>query len=224
MKNTENNEKENNRDYAFRVIRDNIVNLELIPGSMLSEQDIAEELHLSRTPVHEALQELARTKIIEILPQKGSLVSLVDMNKVDEAVFLRSTIEAAVTEEACNIATAEDIHNLEENLNLQEFYHDQNSIDKIMELDNAFHEMMYKITNKMQCHYVVKLMNIHYDRFREMKLHALENKPIIDEHREILQAFKNKDSARAKELVLSHINRLYIDEKEIRKKYPTYFL
>jgi GntR family transcriptional regulator, rspAB operon transcriptional repressor len=224
MKNIEKLEKETNRDYAFRVMRNNIVNLELTPGSMLSEQDIAEELHLSRTPVHEALQELARTTIIEILPQKGSLVSLVDMNKVDEAVFLRSTIESAITEEACKIATEEDIRSLEENISLQDFYHDQNSIDKIMELDNAFHEKMYKITNKMQCHYVVKLMNIHYDRFREMKLHALENKPIIDEHKEILQAFIQKNPTKAKELVLSHINRLYIDEKEIRSKYPTFFL
>ncbi|NLC93074.1 MAG: GntR family transcriptional regulator [Treponema sp.] len=224
MKNIEKLEKETNRDYAFRVMRNNIVNLELTPGSMLSEQDIAEELHLSRTPVHEALQELARTTIIEILPQKGSLVSLVDMNKVDEAVFLRSTIESAITEEACKIATEEDIRSLEENISLQDFYHDQNSIDKIMELDNAFHEKMYKITNKMQCHYVVKLMNIHYDRFREMKLHALENKPIIDEHKEILQTFIQKNPKKAKELVLSHINRLYIDEKEIRSKYPTFFL
>lgn len=224
MKNIEKLEKETNRDYAFRVMRNNIVNLELTPGSMLSEQDIAEELHLSRTPVHEALQELARTTIIEILPQKGSLVSLVDMNKVDEAVFLRSTIESAITEEACKIATEEDIRSLEENISLQDFYHDQNSIDKIMELDNAFHEKMYKITNKMQCHYVVKLMNIHYDRFREMKLHALENKPIIDEHKEILQAFIQKNPTKAKELVLSHINRLYIDEKKIRSKYPTFFL
>lgn len=224
MKNIEKLEKETNRDYAFRVMRNNIVNLELTPGSMLSEQDIAEELHLSRTPVHEALQELARTTIIEILPQKGSLVSLVDMNKVDEAVFLRSTIESAITEKACKIATEEDIRSLEENISLQDFYHDQNSIDKIMELDNAFHEKMYKITNKMQCHYVVKLMNIHYDRFREMKLHALENKPIIDEHKEILQAFIQKNPTKAKELVLSHINRLYIDEKEIRSKYPTFFL
>ena len=66
MKNTEKHEKETNREYALRVIKDNIVNLELAPGSMISEQDIANELNLSRTPVHEAMQELSSTKIIEI--------------------------------------------------------------------------------------------------------------------------------------------------------------
>ena len=67
MKNTAKHEKETNREYALRVIKENIVNLQLEPGSMISEQDIANELNLSRTPVHEAMQELSSTKIIEIL-------------------------------------------------------------------------------------------------------------------------------------------------------------
>ena len=74
MKNIEKNAKESNREFALRVIRENIVNMELAPGSMISEQDSANELNLSRTPVHEAMQELSSTKIIEILPQRGSHV------------------------------------------------------------------------------------------------------------------------------------------------------
>lgn len=98
MKNTEKLPKESNRDYALRVIRENIINLELKPGTMISEQDIANELNLSRTPVHEAMQELSTTKIIEILPQRGSYVSKIDMALVDEAVFMRSNLECAVAE------------------------------------------------------------------------------------------------------------------------------
>ncbi len=223
MKNTEKLPRENNRDYALRVIRENIINLELKPGSMLSEQDIAEELHLSRTPVHEALQELARTKIIEIMPQKGSLVSLVDMNRVDEAVFMRATIESAVTEEASKLATADDIAQMEANIKLQQFYNETKAIEKLLEVDNQFHEMMYRITNKMQCFYMVRLMNIHYDRFREMKMHTVKGDPIIEEHIEILNAVKSHDPERAKAALLKHINRLYLDVVEIKNNYPDYF-
>ena len=223
MRNIEKIGKENNRDFAFIVIRENIINLEIKPGSMISEQDIADELNLSRTPVHEALQELARTKIVDIQPQRGSLVSLIDMKLVEEAVFMRSTIESAITEEACKIATDKDIQQLEENVNLQFFYQKSNSLEKIMELDNAFHELLYKITNKMQCHYLIRLMNIHYDRFRELRLHSSNPQSIINEHKEILTAFKAKDCAKVKELILKHLNRLYIDEKDIRQKYPDYF-
>ena len=223
MKNIEKDKKESNRDYALRVIRQNIINLELQPGTMISEQDIADELHLSRTPVHEALQELESTKIIEILPQRGSLVSLIDMALVEESVFMRATIESAVTEEACKIATEKDLMNLEENSTLQEFYNNKDNLDRFMELDNAFHEQMYKITNKMQCHYMVRTMNIHYDRFRELRLHTSNPVSIIKEHKGILEAMKAKDSDKVKELVLKHLNRLFIDEKDIRKKYPNYF-
>lgn len=223
MLNTEKIGKESNRDYALRVIKANIINLEIKPGSMISEQDIADELHLSRTPVHEALQELARTKIIEIQPQKGSLVSLINMALVDEALFMRSTIEAAITEQACQTATDEDIKKLEENVNLQFFYQQSDSLEKIMELDNDFHKMMYEITNKMQCYYVIRLMNIHYDRFREARLRTSKASPIIDEHKQIVEAFKEKNGAKAKELILKHLNRLYVDEKEIRAKFPDYF-
>lgn len=223
MKNTEKLQKETNRDYALRVIRENIVNMELKPGSMISEQDIANELNLSRTPVHEAMQELSTTKIIEILPQRGSHVSLIDMALVDEAVFVRATIESAITELACKQATDEDIQALEENVNLQEFYYSKNNKDKIMELDNAFHEMMYKITNKMQCHYMVKLMNIHYDRIRELNLRSFNSETIIKEHKYIVECFKAKDSDAAKASLLKHLERHYNWEDEIRKKYPDYF-
>lgn len=215
--------KESNRDYAFRVIKANIINLEIKPGTMISEQDIADELQLSRTPVHEALQELARTKIIDIQPQKGSLVSLINMKLVDEAVFMRSIIESAVTEEACKIASAEDIKKMEENVELQFFYQKSDAFEKILELDNAFHKMVYEITDKMQCYYVIRLMNIHYDRFREVRMRTSKSQPIIDEHRQILEAFKNKDSTKAKDLILQHLNRLYVDEKMIRAKFPDYF-
>ena len=122
MKVSEKKAKENNRDYALRILKENIINLELKPGSMISEQDIANELNLSRTPVHEALQELSTTKIIQILPQRGSYVSLIDLSLVDEAIFMRSTIEVAVAELACDKASEQDLISMEENLNLQKFF------------------------------------------------------------------------------------------------------
>ena len=223
MKNIEKNDKESNREYALRVIRENIVNLELAPGSMISEQDIANQLNLSRTPVHEAMQELSSTKIIEILPQRGSHVSLIDMELVEEAVFARSTIEGAITEMASKCATEKDIQELEENVTLQQFYLEKNNLDKIMELDNAFHEIMYKITNKMQCHYMIRLMSIHYDRIRELHLHSFNPERIINEHKEILAAIKNKDSKAAREALDKHLSRHHMQADEIKHKYPQYF-
>lgn len=223
MTNVEKLKNESNRDYAFRVIKDNIINLEIKPGIMISEQEIAEELNISRTPVHEALQELSRTKIVDILPQKGCRVSLIDMNLVNEAVFMRLTIESAVTEEACNLATEKDIEALEENVILQDFYKESDNYDKIMDLDNRFHEKLYEITDKMQCLYMVRLMNIHFDRLRELTLQTGVTSRIVSDHKAILKAIKDKDAKAAKDVLNIHLNHLYVDEKAIRKSHPDYF-
>jgi len=223
MKNVEKLLKESNRDYAFRVIRENIIKLVLKPGTMLSEQDLADELDLSRTPVHEALQELSKSKIIEVFPQKGSLVTLIDLELVEEAVFVRATLESAITEQAALLANEDDIKYLKENLELQDFLLKQNNIDKFMELDNAFHAKMYVITNKMQCYYMVKAMNIHHDRFRELRVHGGDRTPILRQHKQILQAIIDKDAELTKKYTYEHITRTRIDAEEIRKKYPDYF-
>lgn len=223
MKNLEKSPRESNHDYAYRVIRDNIVSLDIKPGSMISEQDLATELHLSRTPVHEAIHEISKTKIIEILPQKGILVSRIDMGLVDESVFVRSTIESAVTEEACLKAEESEITQLEENVGLQTFYLSKGNLEKVTELDNAFHKMMYRITNKMQAYYMVRTINIHYDRFRELRIHTSDPAKVVDEHIKIFEAIKNHNSNQAKELIMSHLNRTFTDEADIRKKYPDYF-
>ncbi|NLC79432.1 MAG: GntR family transcriptional regulator, partial [Ruminococcaceae bacterium] len=84
---------ETNREYALRTIRDNIISLDIRPGSLIGEQEVADELNISRTPVHEALLELSKSKIVDILPQRGCLVSTIDSALIEEARFIRSTVE-----------------------------------------------------------------------------------------------------------------------------------
>ena len=68
--------RETAREYALRIIRQNIISLDLEPGSRISENELASELGISRTPVREALIELSKIKVIEIYPQRGSYISL----------------------------------------------------------------------------------------------------------------------------------------------------
>ena len=69
MRLTERSAKETGREYALRMLKENIINLDLAPGSMLSENELSAEMSLSRTPVREALIELSRVKIVEVYPQ-----------------------------------------------------------------------------------------------------------------------------------------------------------
>lgn len=215
--------KENNRDFALRVIKENIINSELKPGSMISEQDIANEMNLSRTPVHEALQELASTKIIQILPQRGIHISLIDFALVDEAIFLRSTVESAVAESACEKATLQDFNNMEENLNRQEFCLSKQNIQKLFELDDSFHKNLYVIANKMQCYNIIKSMDIHLDRIRELYLQSANPATVVEEHKNIFEALKNKDKISVKKLLNAHLTKVYLQKNEIKKNFAPYF-
>lgn len=214
---------ETNREYALRVIRDNIINLEIKPGSLIGEQEIAYELGLSRTPVHEALLELSKSKIVDILPQKGCRVSMIDSALIDEARFLRSTVESALVEMACTMAKEEDFRTLESNLKLQEFYLANPAPDKIFELDNEFHMTLYKICNKMHCYYMVRLMSLHFDRVRNMSLYSVKELKIVADHRSLFEAIKSGDVPTAHAALNKHLSRFDFDIQAIQEHYPEYF-
>lgn len=97
--------RETGRDYALRNLKDNIIHLELKPGSMVSENELAAQMGLSRTPVREALMELSKVRLVDVYPQRGSAVALIDYDLVEEARFMRSVMECAVVELVCRMAT-----------------------------------------------------------------------------------------------------------------------
>ncbi len=212
---------ESNRDYALRIIRNNIVNMELKPGSLIGEQEIALQLGCSRTPVHEAFLELSKSGILDVIPQKGCRVAMIDYAFINEARFLRRAVEVSLAEEACDVATPEDIAELEANVNLQK-YCMNNDNSKFMELDNEFHEIIYKACNKLQCHYMVVLMSIHFDRVRKLSLESVKDSKIVSDHEAILNAIKNKDRSAAKAAVEKHMARFDMDWDIIKSEYGEY--
>ncbi|MGL6114390.1 MAG: GntR family transcriptional regulator, partial [Cetobacterium sp.] len=81
--------KENTRQYTYRVLKENIMNLNLEPGEAIGEIDLSRELNVSRTPLREAIVQLIEEKLLEVFPQKGTFISKIDLTLVEEAIFLR---------------------------------------------------------------------------------------------------------------------------------------
>ena len=101
-------DKETGKDYVYRVLKDNIMCLELKPGELLSESELAKKLNVSRTPIREVLIKLKAEKLIEVKPQAGTYVSLIDRNLIEEAIFIRYNLEKEALKEACE-SFSEDI-------------------------------------------------------------------------------------------------------------------
>ena len=215
--------RETGREYALRTIKDNIVRLELAPGSLISENELAAEMGLSRTPVREALIDLAKVKMIEITPQKRSVVAYIDYELVEEARFMRNTLECAVVELACRHAMASDILQLEENVRLQRFHLEHSNYGGIMELDNQFHETLFQIAQKTQVYAMIQHISIHFDRVRSLALNGVKDPKIVDDHDQIVHALMDRDSQRARAIMETHLNRYKLDEQAIRQTYPQFF-
>ena len=223
MRLTERRPRETGRDYALRTIRDNIIHLELAPGGMVSENELAAEMGLSRTPVREALIELSKARIVEIYPQKGSAVSLIDVSLVEESRFMRKVLECAVVELACEKIDGEGLRRLQENVRLQNFYLENYFSETLMELDNQFHKTLFEIAEKPQVYALMDNMSIHFDRVRNMALSSVKNVKIVQDHEAITDAIAAGDAVKARALTEEHLGRYKIDVGELRAQYPDYF-
>ena len=147
---------ENARSYAVRVLLYNIIHLELQPGTAVSENELSSTLSLSRTPVREALIELNRIGLVEILPQRGSYISKIDYNIVEESRFLRLVTENAILKLLCDKISDSDMDALEYNVKKQQRSLEQQDRETFLELDNAFHELLFRAADKMWSYHIIK--------------------------------------------------------------------
>lgn len=220
---TERYPHESGRDYAKRVIRDKIISLELEPGAAISDRELASWMNLSRTPVREALLDLAKVKIVEIYPQRGSVVAPIDYNLVEEAQFVRSVLEVAVVQLACERATQEQLEQLKENVALQEFYYQHGSSERLLEMDDEFHRLLFQIAGRMQAYEMMQSITVHFDRVRSLAVTAVKEHLWMSDHRNICEAVAAHDQEAARQLMEKHLNRYKVDETALREQYPQYF-
>ena len=83
---------EDARQYAYRIIKNCILDLLLLPGQKMNEADFASSLKVSRTPVHDSFFKLSREKLVEIIPNRGAFVSKIDSHRIEEAVWIHTKL------------------------------------------------------------------------------------------------------------------------------------
>lgn len=215
---------ENARTYALRVILHNIINLELVPGSAVSENELSSVLNLSRTPVREALIELSKMGLVEIVPQKGSYVSKIDYDLVEESRFMRLVLENSILKLACESISEEFVESLEENLNFQKKYLERADSTKLFELDDEFHKLIFQSVNKTWTYQIVHSQMVHFDRLRALSLKSIKDVKTVGDHENIFYAIKRHDAELAEMLMTKHLTRHRIEKSELLKMYPNYFV
>jgi len=201
----------------------NIINIKIKPGEAISENEISSALKLSRTPVREALIELSKNGLVEIQPQRGSYVSKIDYNVIEECKFMRLVLELAIIKLACKGISNEFLIKLKRNIDEQKLCVEYNDNLRLLNLDNEFHHLLFEAVNKQWTYSVLSPHMVHFDRLRVLTIKTLKNNRTVEDHENILYAIERHDSELAEMLITKHLNRHTLDKESLTKLYPSYF-
>ena len=160
---------ENNRAYAYRMLRKNIMTLQLQPGCQLSEAELCEQLAMSRTPVHEALMMLKSEWLVDVLPQRGSIVSKISVPYLNEGFAMRRILEPALLLRAgrkADAGTAERISGTAEPAERRPLSDQDAADDFFISLDNDFHRLLYHDSGYDRIWEAMHNVTSHMDRVR----------------------------------------------------------
>ncbi|NME35520.1 MULTISPECIES: GntR family transcriptional regulator [Fusobacterium] len=221
------NKNENSRQYAYRVIKENIMVLNIEPGECISEIELGNLLNISRTPIREALVRLTEEKLIDVFPQKGSFVSKIDLKLVEEALFLRDLCEKKLLTMACEDKIPEPLlKSLEKNLAYQKIIIDfDENLHKFFDLDNEFHSIIFEYYGKSNVWKSIKRLATHFDRLRLIDALQISNATkTFEQHQEIVNIIKYKKTDIIDPFVSEHLSKFKHVISTYLKKYPHYFL
>jgi DNA-binding GntR family transcriptional regulator len=175
------------QDSVYTSLRKSIINLNLIPGREISEKEIALKYKVSRTPVREAFIHLADEGLVQVLPQRGTVVSLIDFARVEQEFFLRESLEMAVLEPFIKKSRPEHFIALEQLLKLQMDAIDSDNYIKFVDHDDSFHRTFFEIAEQGLSWEVLTSMSGHYHRVRllTIRLKGIAREVVV-QHKKIL--------------------------------------
>lgn len=212
----------------FGFIRDAIISMEFKPGQMISETALAQQFGVSRTPVREALIQLANIGFVEVLPQRGTYVSKLSMEKILEARFIREALEVAVvTQIAVNADEAlrlEAVNSCEKIVANQKAAAADDDALVFQNLDDAFHQTLASFTLYPRVVTFIEAEKAHMDRVRNLSLHVRGTyKRILNQHSAIIKAIKEGSAEKAAAAMSVHLKDVYNILQVIPQEHPEYF-
>lgn len=212
------------RDRVYEVLKENIISLRLEPGRSISEKEISEMLKVSRTPVREAFVKLTQEGLLEVYPQRGTFISLIDLHHVEEARFIREHLERAAVRVASKNFPNDYLVQLESNLHMQKNSVEEKNYTKLFELDEKFHHTIAVGSGKELIWSVIQHMNAHLNRIRMLSLAAnYKWDLILLQHERVIEAIKSQQPDEAEKAMEEHLMKLTFEQEELKKEYKEYF-
>lgn len=191
---------------VYRILKERIIKGDLAQGSRLFEAEIAKQLGVSRTPVREAIRELAANGFVEMSPNQGVVISNISIEDIQEVLQLRSVLEGLAAKLVATKITKEKIKELENfNKNMEKFISKDDILNFIKESEK-FHGLILNICGNNRLIRIRKNLDEQIYRYRSISLNIPGRlKHALEEHKKITEALKQGDLLKAEELSKMHI-------------------
>lgn len=201
-------------DRIYMQIKEDIFDFRLLPGDRFSENEIAERVEASRTPVREALSRLQREGFVEVSFRSGWQVKPFDFKQFEQLYDVRIVLELAAVKKLCEMEPAPDLNELKKTW-LVKVADRLEDGPTVCVMDERFHEQLIEATGNAE------MARIHHDiteRLRVIRRIDFTKRNRIeatyDEHAKILRNVIQRRCEDAQRLLRSHIE---ASKAEVRK-------
>jgi DNA-binding GntR family transcriptional regulator len=196
-------------DQVFEHLETDILSGKYARGEILTESKLSAELGVSRTPIREALRRLEQEHIIEE-SGKGSIVIGITENDLIDIFLIREKLECMAASLAAERCTEEQLAELKETLEFQEFYLSKQDAEHIKLMDNKFHRTLYRLTGSMTFYDTLVPLHKKIQKYRRASVESKSraNASVL-EHRKIFEAIAEKNSELAAKYAKEHVENAY---------------
>ena len=190
------------REKILESIREAILKGQLKPGEKVAEPELAERFGISRTPIREAFRQLESEGYLTVIPRKGAVVAELSEQDIEEFYAIKSVLEGFAARMAALKMTDKDIEKLETiNQKLEQLAR-QGDVKSFFRVHNEFHELFIRAAGNEKLTELIDQLVMKFNRSRMASLALPGRMEIsVNEHRKIIQAFRERDSEQADNLV-----------------------
>jgi len=206
----------------YRALRLQIIRAQLLPGTRLSESECASDFNVSRQPVREAFIKLSEGGLVEVRPQRGTLVRKISQAAVLEARFVREAIEADVVKKVAELGDPAIVTELRTQLR-----HQQDAAaakpDRFLALDELFHRTLAESAGIAHAWKVVEAIKAQMDRVRYLSFEHTPVHKLVAQHTRIVEAIARGDQSIAEQAMRVHLREILNDLPAISAARPELF-
>ncbi|MEM9631564.1 MAG: GntR family transcriptional regulator [Pseudomonadota bacterium] len=210
-------------DTVFDELHQQILSLELPPGTKVSEAEVAKHLGVSRQPVRDAFYRLSQLGLLLIRPQRATVISKISKASVLKAKFIRTALEIACWKLVLKVISDSQISDLEDMLHQQQASIAANNQQLFHQLDDDFHRLICEIAGQDYVWALIREQKAHMDRVRFISLAVGSAQKAYEDHIMLVDAVRARDAARVETVLTEHLGRVEKALEQIRTEKPEYF-